>query len=56
MSFILKILFLKKEWSKDLMRRLWFYELFDAVLSLRLVSVGEIVALFMDLSIQNLPE
>ena len=33
-SFILKteISLLKKGWSKGVMRRLWFYELFDAVL------------------------
>ena len=38
----LKNSLLKKEWSKGLMRRLWFYELFEAVLLLRLMSVGEI--------------
>ena len=37
-----KISLLKKEWSKGIMRRLWFYEIFDAVLFLRLMSVGEI--------------
>ena len=37
-----KIGLLQKEWSKGLMRRLWFYELFVAVLFLRLMSVGEI--------------
>ena len=37
-----KIGLLQKEWSKGLMRSLWFYELFVAVLFLRLMSVGEI--------------
>ena len=38
-----KIGLLQKEWSKGLMRRLWFYELFVAVLFLRLMSVGELL-------------
>ena len=44
MSFMLKKLKIrlsKKEWIKGVMRRLWFHELFDAVLFLRLMSVGE---------------
>ena len=52
MSFMLKKLKIslsKKEWIKSVMRRLWFYELFDAVLFLRLMSVGEIATwVFLD--------
>ena len=52
MSFMLKKLKIslsKKEWIKGVMRRLWFYELFDAVLFLRLMSVGEIATwVFLD--------
>ena len=45
----LKISLSKKEWIKGVMRRLWFYELFDAVLFLRLMSVGEIATwVFLD--------
>ena len=52
MSFMLKKLKIslsKKEWIKGVMRRLWFHELFDAVLFLRLMSVGEIATwVFLD--------
>ena len=45
----LKISLSKKEWIKSVMRRLWFYELFNAVLFLRLMSVGEIATwVFLD--------
>ena len=45
----LKIILSKKEWIKGVMRRLWFYELPDALLFLRLLSVGEIATrLFLD--------
>ena len=45
----LKISLSKKEWIKDIMRRSWFYELFDAVLFLLLMSVGEIATwVFLD--------
>ena len=41
--------FIKKEWIKGVMRRVWFYELFSAVLFLRLMSVGEIATwVFLD--------
>ena len=52
MSFMLKKLKIrlsKKEWIKGVMRRLWFHELFDGVLFLRLMSVGEIATwVFLD--------
>ena len=52
MSFMLKKLKIslsKKEWIKSVTRRLWFYELFDAVLFLRPMSVGEIAtSVFLD--------
>ena len=45
----LKISLSKKEWIKRVMRRLWFYELFHAVLFLRLMPAGEIAAwVFLD--------
>ena len=52
MSFMLKKLKIslsKKEWIKGVMRRLWFYEPFDAFLFLRLMSIGEITTwVFLD--------